>query len=96
LRENGHEVIALGFEPANISDVSIQTDWGIYDAVDTVTLYLNPERQKAYYDYILRLNPKRIVFNPGTENKEFEQLANDKGIQVLEACTLVMLRTSQY
>jgi predicted CoA-binding protein len=64
--------------------------------VDTVTLYLNPQNQKQYYDYILSLHPKRLIFNPGTENDELYSLAKENGIQPLEACTLVMLGTGQY
>ena len=64
--------------------------------VDTVTLYLNPTNQKPYYDYILSLKPKRIIFNPGTENEELEKLAAAKGIETMEACTLVLLSTNQY
>ncbi|MFN8237902.1 MAG: CoA-binding protein [Chitinophagales bacterium] len=96
LKRNGHEVIALGFENARIDDVIIQTDWGLYDDVDTVSLYLNPHKQRAYYEYILSLHPKRIIFNPGTENDELEQLAVKNNIIPLEACTLVMLSTGQY
>jgi predicted CoA-binding protein len=59
-------------------------------------MYIDPQHQPAYYDYILELNPKRIVFNPGTENPEFETLAQSKGIDVEEACTLVLLSTGQY
>ena len=59
-------------------------------------MYIGPQHQPAYYDYILELNPKRIVFNPGTENPEFETLAQSKGIAVEEACTLVLLSTGQY
>jgi uncharacterized protein len=64
--------------------------------IDTVTLYLNPTNQKPYYDYILSLKPKRIIFNPGTENTELERRAAIEGINVLESCTLVMLGTGQY
>lgn len=96
LRKNGHEAIALGFESASIEGTPIETEWGSYDQVDTVTLYLNPYRQKAYYDYIFSLQPKRIIFNPGTENDELEQMALDKGIRPVEACTLVLLSTGQY
>ena len=64
--------------------------------VDTVTLYIGPQHQAEWYDYILGLRPKRIIFNPGTENEEFEKLAEDRGIEALEACTLVMLRTNQF
>jgi predicted CoA-binding protein len=66
------------------------------DDVDTVTLYLNPDNQKPYYDYILSLKPRRIIFNPGTENEELEEMAASQGIKVQEACTLVMLGTGQY
>jgi predicted CoA-binding protein len=64
--------------------------------VDTVTLYLGPQNQTEWYDYIISLKPKRIIFNPGTENPVFEKLANDNGIETLEACTLVLLSTGQY
>jgi hypothetical protein len=61
-----------------------------------VTLYLSPRLQKEYYDYILSLHPRRIIFNPGTENPELEDLAQAHGIEPLEACTLVLLSTGQY
>ena len=96
LKKGGHDTVALGFEKATIDGTPIETDWKNYDGVDTVTLYLNPQRQKEYYDYILRLSPKRIIFNPGTENPELEQLAAAKNIRPLEACTLVLLSTDQY
>jgi predicted CoA-binding protein len=64
--------------------------------VDTLTLYLGPQNQPEWYDYILSLKPGRIIFNPGTENSELEKLAREKGIQVLPACTLVLLSTGQY
>lgn len=64
--------------------------------VDTVTLYLGPQNQIEWYDYILSLKPKRIIFNPGTENSEFEKLAKEKGIETWEACTLVLMSTGQY
>ena len=64
--------------------------------VDTVTLYIGPQHQQQWYDYILSLKPKRIIFNPGTENPEFELLAEVSGAEALEACTLVMLRTGQF
>jgi uncharacterized protein len=64
--------------------------------VDTVTLYIGPQRQPEYYNYILSMKPKRIIFNPGTENDEFIRMAEAQGVEALEACTLVMLRTGQY
>lgn len=96
LQKNNHEVIALGFENATIGEIPIETDWKNYDAVDTVSLYLNPTRQEQYYDYIIGLKPKRIIFNPGTENETLQQLAIQNNIVPLEACTLVLLTTGQY
>jgi len=91
-----HPVIAVGKRPGMIGDTAIITDKKMIDDIDTVALYLNPENQKPYYEYIISLNPKRIIFNPGTENEELESLAEKKGIKTMEACTLVLLSTSQY
>ena len=70
LRNAGHPVSAIGRMPATVGDVEIVTDRQMVKDVDTVTLYLNPANQKEYYDYILSLHPKRIIFNPGAENSE--------------------------
>lgn len=91
-----HPVIAIGKRPGNINGIDIITDQPLPGDIDTVTLYLNPANQKPFYDYILALQPKRIIFNPGTENPELEELAEGKGIDATEACTLVMLSTGQY
>lgn len=91
-----HPVIALGKKPGMIGNTAIITDKKEIADIDTITLYLNPENQKPYYEYILSLNPRRIIFNPGTENEELESLAEGKGIKAIEACTLVLLSTSQY
>ena len=96
LRGMGHPVVAIGQRQARTSDVDIETDKKPFTGVDTVTLYLNPSRQKEYYDYILSLHPKRIIFNPGAENPELAALAQSNGIQPMEACTLVMLSTGQF
>jgi len=96
LKMNGHNVIALGFENESIEDIPIETEWKAYDGVDTISLYLNPQRQKEYYTYILSLHPKRIIFNPGTENAELEKLAAEHNVSTLEACTLVLLSSGQY
>jgi hypothetical protein len=79
-----------------VGDVNIETEKKDFPAVDTVTLYLNPRAQQEYYDYILSLHPRRIIFNPGAENPELSKLAKDHGIQPVEACTLVMLSTGQF
>ena len=96
LRSKGHPVVAIGKKIAKVGDVNIDTEKKDFPEVDTVTLYLNPRLQEQYYDYILSLHPKRIIFNPGTENEELERMAATQGINVLEACTLVMLGTGQY
>ncbi|MDB5191568.1 MAG: hypothetical protein JWQ96_1131 [Segetibacter sp.] len=91
-----HPVVAVGLRQGKVGDVEITTSRPQENDVDTITLYLNPTNQKPYYDYILSLNPKRIIFNPGTENYELEEMARGKGIKTMEACTLVMLSTGQY
>lgn len=89
-------VIALGKIKGTIGDTVIQTERQTFKDIDTVTLYINPLHQQAYYDYIISLKPKRIIFNPGTENEEFYEKANAAGIITQEACTLVLLSTGQY
>ncbi|OQP47559.1 CoA-binding protein [Niastella yeongjuensis] len=96
LRKHQHPVVAIGRKQGKVLDVDISTEKNPEETVDTVTLYLNPANQKEYYDYILSLRPKRIIFNPGTENPELYDLAKSNGIQPMEACTLVLLSTGQY
>jgi len=96
LLENDQPVYALGNREAKIDDVPIVTGEPQYTDVHTVSLYLNPKRQEQYYDYIIGLKPKRIIFNPGTENEELMKLAKEKGIEVVPACTLVMLSNDLY
>src|ERR1700761_3781664 len=96
LRSNGHPVVAIGRKGAVVGDVEILTDKPSFTDVDTVTLYLNAGHQAEYYDYLLSLRPTRIIFNPGAENPELVRLAQENGIEPLEACTLVMLNTGQY
>jgi uncharacterized protein len=89
-------VIALGRKAGSINGVTIQTEQRPFEGIDTVTLYVNPTHQQEYYDYIFSLKPKRIIFNPGAENEELATLAEEKGIEAQEACTLVLLNTGQY
>lgn len=96
LRNHNHPVVAIGKKQEKVFDVDIDDGQKPFDNVDTVTLYLNPNNQKQYYDYILSLHPQRIIFNPGAENEELAALAREKGIRVMEACTLVLLSTGQY
>ena len=67
-----------------------------YDNIDTITLYLSPKNQIPYEDYILSIKPRRIIFNPGTENPKLMNSAQNEGIEVLKACTLVMLASNTY
>ena len=96
LRGKGHPVVAIGRRQVRVGDVDIETEQKAFPEVDTVSLYLSPALQKEYYDYILSLHPRRIIFNPGAENRELQDLAQSHGIQPLEACTLVLLSTGQY
>ncbi|MDE3144799.1 MAG: CoA-binding protein [Bacteroidota bacterium] len=96
LNAHQHPVIAIGRKAGTIGNTKIITDRPAMNDVDTVTLYLNEQNQKEYYDYILSLHPKRIIFNPGAENPELVDIAKTNGIKPLEACTLVLLSTGQY
>ena len=96
LRAHDHPVVAVGKKSGQVGDVGIVTDHEPEQDVDTVTLYLNPMNQVEYYDYILNLHPKRIIFNPGTENEKLIRMAKDNQIEPVIACTLVMLSTGQY
>ena len=92
----GHPVEAIGRDAFMIDGVSVGNSQQHLEGIDTVTIYLNMDRQKAYQEYILSLNPRRIIFNPGAENPNFFMEATNKGIVALEACTLVMLSAGTY
>lgn len=96
LRQHNYPVVAHGLKSGEVADIKIQTEWPSNETIDTVTLYVGPQNQSEYIDRILALNPRRIIFNPGTENPAFEQQASEAGILCEEACTLVLLATSQY
>ncbi len=96
LRDHGHPVVALGRRLTRVADVDIAPEKKEFENIDTVTLYLNPGNQEEYYDYILSLSPRRIIFNPGAENNILAAMARKKGIETKEACTLVLLSTNQY
>jgi uncharacterized protein len=96
LREHDHPVFAIGKRPALVADVQVQVKTSEIPDLDTVSIYLNKDNQKNYYEYILSQHPRRVIFNPGAENPEFEMTLADKGIKVMEACTLVLLATGQY
>jgi len=96
LQAHNHPVVAVGKREGEVAGVLISRSPVQEKDIDTITLYLNPTHQKEYYDYIIGLQPRRIIFNPGTENPELMKMAREKGIQPVVACTLVMLATGQY
>ncbi|HEY0041575.1 MAG TPA: CoA-binding protein [Flavisolibacter sp.] len=96
LQANKHPVVAVGRKETEVNGIEVHKNHVAAEGVDTITLYLNPQNQVEYYDYILGLKPKRIIFNPGTENPELIQKAKQAGIEPVIACTLVMLSTGQY
>ncbi|TDD98349.1 CoA-binding protein [Flavobacterium cellulosilyticum] len=96
LVEKGHTVIAIGQNTGEVAGVKIYTKAIPVKNIDTVSLYLKPNRQKEYYNYIVDSKPKRVIFNPGTENPEFYQLLELNNIKAEVSCTLVLLATNQY
>lgn len=98
LTDYKHEIVPVGIKKGELSGKTILDirKKPAIENVDTMTLYIGKRHQPEWYNYLLSLKPKRIIFNPGTENSEFEKLANEKGIETLQACTLVLLRTGQY
>tara|TARA_R110002049_G_scaffold246382_2_gene420459 strand:+ start:1373 stop:1744 length:372 start_codon:yes stop_codon:yes gene_type:complete len=97
LKANGHEVIAIGLKDGEVAGIGIQKGLTPVIDVDTVTLYVGPSNQEVYINYVLEeIKPKRLIFNPGTENNEFMEKANKQGIDAFEACTLVMMSTGQF
>ncbi|RZL31996.1 MAG: CoA-binding protein, partial [Pedobacter sp.] len=96
LLDKEQSVVAIGQKVGEVAGVKIQTKQVPFTNIDTVTLYLNPTRQRDYYNYIISLAPKRVIFNPGTENPELYQLLRSNNIKVEIACTLVLLSTNQY
>ena len=90
INENGYKVFAFGNRHGKVMGIEISTEFPKTE-IDTLTLYLSSKNQKQYYNNIINLNPKRIIFNPGAENEELSNIARKKSIQVLNACTLVML-----
>jgi len=96
LTEYKHTVFALGLRKGNIDGVELFTEQIAIKGIDTVTLYLNENRQKEFYEYIIGLNPQRVIFNPGTENSEFYALLDKSMIEYEVACTLVLLRTELF
>lgn len=96
LKKFGHPVVPVGLRKGQVAGEEIVTDKKHIDDVDTVTLYVGNTNLPGWYDYILSLKPKRIIFNPGTENSELEKMALEAGIEPVYGCTLVMLSSGDY
>jgi uncharacterized protein len=96
LQRHDVPVVPVGIKKGEIGGIEIVRERPDYGDIHTITLYVGPPRQKEYYQWLLSLNPKRIIFNPGTENPEFIKMAKEQGIEVLEDCTLIMLNSGRY
>lgn len=96
LLDFGHNVVAIGNKQSTIHGIGIQTDWEFKDMFHTITLYVGPANQTQLIDKVLKLMPKRIIFNPGTENADFFEKARELGIEVTVDCTLVMLNSNNF
>ncbi len=96
LTDRGIKTSAIGLRKGSVVGVNIEPEKLPFKEIDTVTLYLNPTRQKEYYQYIISLKPRRVIFNPGTENSEFYKVLKENEIKSEVACTLVLLSTNQY
>lgn len=96
LRKHGIEVEAIGLRSGKVADVEIQTGTPALNNIDTITMYVGAQNQPPFYDYLISLNPRRVIFNPGAENPEFEAKLRENGVEVLTACTLVMLSVGNY
>lgn len=96
LVKNGHIIVNVGVKNGEVAGVAIESPTKIHKNIDTLTLYIGLANQPQLYSYIIKTKPKRIIFNPGTENEELQKIAKQNGIDTLEACTLVLLATKQY
>ena len=89
-------VVAVGFREGEINGVIIEKPFPKFEGIHTVTLYVGPRNLRDFYDYILSLKPKRVIFNPGTESPEFDEILTKAGIEVVYGCTLIMLANDLY
>ena len=93
---HNHPVVALGLKEGSVEGVIFHTEKEQFKNIDTVTMYIGPRHQPEYYSYIIGLKPRRVIFNPGTENPEFSAQLKTAGIFSEIGCTLVLLATGQY
>ena len=96
LRAHGYEVIALAKREGQVANVSFRTEFPADEEIDTVTLYVGPARQTEFVHPLIDLKPRRVIFNPGTENQELKKKLDASGVETVEDCTLVMLGTGKF
>ena len=96
LTNHNHEIVPVGIKKGELAGKTIQNNLEISEGIDTITLYLSPKNQVGWYDFILNTQPKRIIFNPGTENEELRSLAENQNIETVYGCTLVILSVGNY
>lgn len=96
LTEKQYSIFPVGIKKGELFGQKIKNDKNIIENIDTITLYIGPQHQEEWYQYILEIKPKRVIFNPGTENERLMNMLEKNKIQVTQACTLVLLSTNQY
>jgi predicted CoA-binding protein len=96
LQEEGHSVVAISKKAGNAHGIDFDTDQLVYTGIDTISMYISPQHQDEIMEYVFSINPKRVIFNPGTENAVFSKKLRDQNIKVENACTLVLLRIGAY
>jgi predicted CoA-binding protein len=96
LVQYGHEIVPVGIKKGQVAGQTIRNDYPVEQDIDTVTLYVGANNLPPLFEYILKLQPKRILFNPGTENADLIRLAQEHNIEVVLGCTLVMLSSDTY
>lgn len=96
LVNHNQPIVAIGLKSGNVAGVSFDSEKTHFDNIHTISLYVSAKNQSEYYSYIINLRPKRVIFNPGTENETLKKMLDDNGIEAIEACTLVMLSTNQF
>ena len=96
LLEAGIEVVPMGIKEAKIGNIKIVPPFTPQNEIHTISLYLSIEKQDKYTDFIIKLKPQRLIFNPGAENKILAEKLNTEGIFWENSCNLVLLATNQY
>ncbi len=94
--ENNYEAVGIGLKEGQIGQIKIYLGMPKFDDIHTITIYMNERNQESYYDYIISLKPKRVIFNPGTYNLKLQDILMDHAIRFENACTLVLLGTQQF